>query len=347
MKLLIYSDPHFCANSSLIKSRGSKYSTRLENQIQTLNWIEEIAIKEKCDKIICLGDFFDKPDLTSEELTAINDVNWSTVPHTFLVGNHEMGSQDLVYNSANVLSKIGSIITKPEIEVGYDYEIMYLPYILEDNKKPIQEYYKELVKDTFTTQEVKERIIFSHNDIKGIRFGQYESKRGFDLEEITNFCSLFVNGHLHNGEWINNKVLNLGNVTGLNFSEDATKYKHCIMILDTNDISNPSYIINPYAFNFYKLDVNSIEELQSKLSYIETNNNIGSIKVPEDIIDEARELCKHKFKELRLLLKPNLKVENNVQIDAIAKADHISQFKDYILENIENSDILQEELSLL
>ena len=133
MRILLYTDNHFCSNSSIVRSKGQKYSARLENQIETLNWINNIALEKNCDKMICLGDFFDSATLNAEELTALKEVKWNNLPKEFLVGNHEMGNNDLSYNSTNALSQFGKVIDKPTIDCGFGYEILYLPYMLVGN----------------------------------------------------------------------------------------------------------------------------------------------------------------------------------------------------------------------
>ena len=57
MRLLYYADPHWSVNSSIIRSRGLKYSKRLENLINSINWVENTARDQGCESIICLGDF--------------------------------------------------------------------------------------------------------------------------------------------------------------------------------------------------------------------------------------------------------------------------------------------------
>ena len=179
MRILLYTDNHFCTNSSIIRKNGEKYSIRLENQIKSVNWAEQLGIEKNCDMVIHLGDFFDKSELTAQEL----------------VGNHEMGSSDLQYNSLNALSKIGKIVNEPYYMSGFGCRIIFLPYILETNRKPLQYYINSAIGDKWETQEVKNTIILSHNDIAGIRYGQYISKQGFDAQEIYDSCNLFVNGH--------------------------------------------------------------------------------------------------------------------------------------------------------
>ena len=57
-KLFVYGDVHWSTYSSIIRSRGEQYSTRLENLIRSVNWAEALAEKYNCETVICLGDFF-------------------------------------------------------------------------------------------------------------------------------------------------------------------------------------------------------------------------------------------------------------------------------------------------
>ena len=350
MKILLFTDNHFCENSSIIRKQGNKYSFRLENQIQTLNWINEIAIEKQVDKIICLGDFFDKPILNAQELSALKEINWCNIPKEFIVGNHEINSSNLEFNSTNVLSKIGKIIDKPSIDSGYGYEIIYLPYILETERKSLRDYINELEKDywqgMWSTQEVKQIIILSHNDLAGIRFGQYESKIGFDIKEIYENCNIFVNGHLHNQQQISEKILNLGNVTGQNFSEDGLKYSHCIGILDTNTL-NIELINNPYAIHFYKFDIlceDDFKQFDNCLS-----NSCISIRAKEDLVSNIKQTLNNysNIIESRITIIPDLNNDITKDITQIICKDHIKQFKEGALSSIDNTDILKEELDRL
>ena len=105
-------------------------------------------------------------------------------------------------------------------------------------------------------------VVFSHNDIAGLQLGKYISKNGFTINDINSNCSLFINGHLHNATKYNN-IVNVGNLTGLNFSEDAFRYKHSVYILDTDTLTITEFE-NPFAFNFYKItSLQQFSELKS------------------------------------------------------------------------------------
>ena len=222
MRLLIYADPHWSTTSSIIRSRGEKYSRRLEGLIKTMQWIENLAVEENCSSIVCLGDFFDTATLNSEEISALHEIAWSNKYHYFIVGNHEIGKYDLSLNSVNALGLADKfdIIDRPaEIPIWKkDTAVICVPYILDKDRKPLKEYLLQACPHIDDREHV---IVFSHNDIKGVQMGRFISTSGFELSEIKDNCSLFVNGHLHNGCEVAPGVINLGNITGQNFVVDG------------------------------------------------------------------------------------------------------------------------------
>jgi DNA repair exonuclease SbcCD nuclease subunit len=349
MKILIFTDNHYSQYSSIVRSRGEKYSTRLHNQIKSLNWITELAEEQNCQAIVCNGDFFDKPELNAEELTALQDIKWSkTIPYYFIVGNHEMGLNDLSISSTHLFQMIpnAKIIDKPYYEAGFGYRLIYLPYILESNRKDLINYINEAIGDSWETQEVKKTIILSHNDISGIRYGQYMSQIGFNIKEIEDHCDLYINGHLHNQQQISKKILNLGNLTGQNFSEDADKHSHCAAVLDTDTLSL-DLIDNPYALNFYKFDIFDKADFKKLDNCL--NNSVLSIRTRLSLLEELKVLVNYNDKIIshRFIVTPELNNQDTVNdtVNDLVKMDHIEQFKNYIMENLENNDILKEELS--
>ena len=346
MRILIYTDNHFCSYSSILRSRTERFSTRLENQIKSINWAESLVEEYNCEAVIHLGDFFDKAELNSEELTALKDINWSNVQHYFIVGNHEIASSDLIFNSLNALSKIGKVINKPSVLSPFGCDIILLPYIVGVEKPTLKDIIDNLYKDTLSTQEVKNRVILSHNDICGIRYGQYESKIGFNINDIDNNCDLFINGHLHNQQQISKKILNLGNLTGQNFSEDAEKYSHCVAILDT-DTLQIDLINNPYALNFYKFEI--LDEIDLLKFDKCKDYSILSIKTYQSMIDKIKQIINEKSNIIcyRIVTIPELKEGNQESIDQILKLDHLEQFCQYIRENLDNTELLEDELSYI
>lgn len=348
-RILCIGDCHISQYSSIIRKRGEFYSQRLENLLWSINWVEQTALNSKVDKIIYLGDFFDRADLNAEELTAFRDIVWAKdIPHIFLVGNHEVGARNLKYSSVHFLEALGDnfkIIDEPTYECGFGYRFFYLPYIFENNRKTIKEYKDNLIsKHIFETQELKKAYIFSHNDLKGIQYGCIESKEGFKIEDILNNCQLFINGHIHNGGWVKKgRVINIGNLTGQNFNEDGYKYVHNILLLDTQT-DEEVLIPNPYAFNFIKLEINDRKDLD-KLNILP--HSVMSIKCKENLVNELRDILNRNsdIEEYRIISVAEdnkIKEDTNIEFTAI---DHLKQFQEYIINQLGKIDYVIKELN--
>lgn len=330
MNILLYADPHWSQYSSIIRTRGDKYSTRLEQEIQTINWIEQVAIQNNCKEIICLGDFFDKSTLCAEEITALKDISFSKdIQHSFLVGNHEMALNTLEYSSAHIFNLPDCFLfdTPMVWQKTNSLEICYLPYLPDADSQSIM--------DIFGPKTCK-RIIVSHNDIAGIQMGKFVSKTGLKIADIEANCDLFINGHIHNGSEITDRVINLGNVIGQNFNEDAFTYGHHVLILDLHTLQR-RYIENPYAFNFYKL--NNISE-----SFSVKNNAIVTCRVLEKEAEKARNILDNNSNIIASRLIIENSPERNIDSVPLNNIDHVKQFSQYIIDNIGADEITQFEL---
>jgi DNA repair exonuclease SbcCD nuclease subunit len=337
MKILLFTDLHMCPQASIVNKWGTKYPKRLENCIDTLNWLEQTAEELKCDYVINLGDFFDKPDLTSETITACNDIKWSSVMHYHLVGNHDASNSSLIFNSVNCLNASNhKVIVEPQVLMLDDCDICFLPYVTECDRKPLAEYFHSRIPN-------KPRIILSHNDIRGLQLGPVVSKTGFSVEEIEAETDIFINGHLHNGQTITSKVINLGNATGKDFGEDAFKHAHCIAVIDTNTL-HIDYIENPYAYNFYKIQIDTEADIHS-LSMLKANA-VVSIKCTQNLIEAVRQAIEttQNIIEARVILVKQYD-ETAVTTELDLTVDHLTRFIECCKASIENSSILETELS--
>lgn len=341
MKILLFTDLHMCPRSSVINKWGAKYQSRLENCIASVNWLERYAETHSCDYIINLGDFFDRPDLTSDTITACKDIKWSNIMHYSLVGNHDASTSSLVFNSVNsFLDDRHIVITEPTVLPLDNCSICFLPYIVECDRKPLTEYFKAISNST------KPVIILSHNDISGIQLGPVVSKTGFTIDEIESCCDLFINGHLHNGQNITDKIINLGNLTGKDFGEDASKHSHKIAIIDT-DTLDITYIENPFAFNFYKIQIDSEKDIK-KLSKLKTNAVI-SVKCTKGLVETVKEAITkldNIIESRVIIIQSHDSTPGTAEtgIDLIA-IDHLARFVDCCKANIDNTKMLEEELA--
>ena len=337
MKLILFTDLHMCPQASIINKWGTKYPKRLENCIESLNWLERKAEELGCDYIISLGDFFDKPDLTSETITACQDIQWSDIMHYHIVGNHDASNSSLIFNSANCLrADRHVIISQPQMLLLDDCDICFLPYITECDRKPLAEYFP-------VHNANRHRVILSHNDIMGIQLGPVISRAGFSIEEIEANCQWFFNGHLHSSQAITPKIINLGALTGKDFGTCAFNHSHRIAILDTSAMT-VEYIENPYAYNFYKLEINT----EADLSVLNTlkNNAVVSVKCAQHLVEIVRQKIEETSNIIEsrvILVRQYEEATETTELDLTV--DHLTRFIECCKANIENSSILEEELS--
>lgn len=337
-KYLIYSDCHFSQYSSILRSMGEKYSVRLHNMINSISWAERLADEYECDGVINLGDFFDRPDLTPMEITALQDVYFSNKPHTIITGNHDANISNLEFSSVQIFKSMkAKIITEPVCEDVNDLvSFCYIPYLTDEKQRPLSE---------FVTSK-KKTIVMSHNEIAGLQYGKFTSQRGFEVNDILNNCTLFINGHLHNGCVINDRIILVGNLTGQNFNEDSTRYEHYAYILTIDDdgaITLDPHV-NPYAFNFYKLYINKPEDL--KVFDTLKNNAVLSISCNNKLISKIDKKIKssNKIIEYRMITiysNGSSSVDDKVDFKV---EDHLQQFIDYVQTKIPPSEVLSEEL---
>lgn len=345
MRIGICGDVHWSTTSSILQQRGEVYSLRLENLIQSVSWFENLT--KDCDSIVYLGDFFDKSDINAECLTALNDIVWNDRPKTFLVGNHETNRSDLQFSSAHILNIKGEsrVIDKPVHDDGDEVTLCYLPYILPNQMKSVGSYFPNVVKP---------KIIFSHNDISGIQYGRINSKEGFDIHDIEKNCSRFINGHLHNGSKISARIINVGNLTGQNFSEDAFNYDHVVLILDTKTLECEVYE-NPYAFKFYKLDFTENDSIEYINSIKLKRNAIVTVKCRDN---DSYECIRSRFdanyssngfpKNCNVIASRFVIVRDSAagpdDKDELIAVDHITQFENFIRSNLGTNEIVEQEL---
>lgn len=329
MKIMIYGDVHWCESSSIIRGMGTKYSQRLENLTRSVSWVESEAKKNYCDLIVMLGDFFDKSVLTAQEISALNDIQWSDIRRVFIVGNHEIGRADRTFSTIDLFDSFPNctVMSQPtEWNVGLK-RCYFLPYFLEKDRPKLTGHYD---------------YIFSHNDLLGLQMGQFVSKEGFDINEIEKCCKYFFNGHIHNGMFVGKNIINLGNLSGQNFSEDALTYSHNVCILDTQT-DDLKFIENPYAFNFYKLGL--VESKQDFLNLNLKSNAVVSVTInaKDSELKQLIEDCSQIVSK-RVLYKD---IENQTEVDTelFEDVDYLQKFVEFIKSNMEITDIVNDELS--
>lgn len=343
MRIAVCGDVHWSTISSIIRQRGNEYSERLENLITSVNWFENISKEYGCDLNIYLGDFFDRPDLNSQEISALTELKWNNNNKIFIVGNHEANLSSLDYSSTKVFNNINvqgvEIIDKVQTRsINDKLEFVFIPYTLFNESCDVSK---------FLNNNGKKKIIFSHNDLSDIKYGKFITTTGISADSILNNrdCLFFINGHLHNHLVIDNKIIMPGNLTGQNFNEDALRFKHLIYIFDISD-NEISYneIENPYGFKFYKLEVNDKSDLD-KLDIL-NKLSVVSIACTKELYFTVEDKLKNLgVKNYKLYIVYNENKQLNV--DQFKIDNHITQFIKYAQENLTPSEELSFELSRL
>ena len=350
MKILIVGDIHLSVYSSIVRSRGDEFSTRLENCLLSIDWVERLAEARKVDMIVYLGDFFDKAELNSEEITALPKIQWAEdIWHTFLVGNHETGSANLLFNTVRYFANVphSFVVDRVNMMQRGKYIYYFFPYILNQEERDFSRpEYGMGLNDGHT-------IVFSHNDIKGVQYGGFESKEGFEVDDIHKYCQLFINGHIHNGGYVDKekRILNLGNLTGQNFNEDGFVYKHNAVLLtvdEEKETITQEFLPNTFALSFYKLEYLNDDQFEADLQKTELLSRISAITVRclDANASKARALIeKHPYIIAHRIVtyteRQDLKAEDMVKDLNI---DHIQQFSKYILEKLGSSEDVKAEL---
>ena len=131
-------------------------------------------------------------------------------------------------------------------------------------------------------------------------------------------------------------IINVGNLTGQNFSEDATKYRHKIIILDT-ETDDIMILENPYAMNFYKVD---------NLSDVRKDNAVVTLKTSDMSQKDKLQNMKNviAYKVIADVKKASKKAESVASEDVI-NIDHLKMFSDYVHNNVGDTEIINQELS--
>jgi hypothetical protein len=170
------------------------------------------------------------------------------------------------------------------------------------------------------------------------------SKTGFTVEEIEANCDLFINGHLHNGQFISSKIVNLGNLTGKDFGEDAFKHSHNVAILDTKTLEL-TFIENPHAFNFYKVQIENINDL----NVLDTlkNNAVVSIKCDAALLDATKSKISANTNiiDSRLIITKAFEDVSESHSAVELSVDHMARFIECCRANIEDTALLNEEIN--
>lgn len=342
IKVAVCGDVHWSTYSSIVRKRGRKYSKRLENLIRSVNWFEKLSKDHGCSEEIFLGDTFDRPDLSAEEMTALQDIKWNKSKKHFLTGNHESNISTLEYSSTKFFESIDAdVIQNPKLySITDKVDFHLIPYIKTDELLSVKSYIED---------ESKKNVFFAHQDLAGIQYGKFVSQTGFSIEDIIDNSTLFFDGHLHNEQVINDKIFIVGILSGQNFNEDAFKYEHLVYILTINDdgsIDVESFV-NPEAFNFYKIRVETESDFE-RFNCLK-NHAVVSVVCEDNLVSKVSKILRNtkNIVDSRLTVFYDYQYSSEEGGQSILVDDYTKQFIILAQKELSPSRILDDELSRL
>lgn len=310
-KYLVIADNHFSVKSSVIQKQGDKFSTRLENQKQSLEWVNSFGLP-----VVHLGDYFDKDVMCAEEASCYKEIlqtvdmrNW-----IFLEGNHG-------YNGGFSMSDLlpGQVIKKPMNGNIGGRLVQWMPF-----------------NSTVEALPKKCDVMFGHLGVENIPFGA----KGFPVNRLVECCSLFLNGHLHNGVDFAPHCHNIGSLTAQNFSDECTNREKGAVILDF-DTLEIEFVRNPHAFNFYKMT----QEQAMTYKFPNIRNACISVTCEEAFEEAVRKKLSEAYYLRVNVIKSKVAREKTEERIKEFSVDYLEKFRQSYIEKQGESAVILDELA--
>lgn len=192
MRVGIYADPH------ITKRMGSLQDHWEKSVIHTFEYMYDMFDRLGVDKVICLGDMFDKAVLEARSVNLVNRVTEimnSRIYTTYLLlGNHEIDSVE--NNILEYFDGLAGVI--PVTRLTTVGPFLFIPYG------------ESISSDEFNTHGAKYAV--THHDFYGVELagGKVRASFGDDPNLMKDFKIVF-NGHIHTQSELGN-ILNAGSV---------------------------------------------------------------------------------------------------------------------------------------
>lgn len=334
MRIFIYSDLHISRTSSIMPLTSSinKYTYRQNMILELGKYLVDIIDEQKPDLIINLGDTFDNHTITSYDIDIASKFfecfRMLNIPHTVLVGNHEMINQD--FNAIEILNNINNITVISEPST-VNTNIIF-PTSKEQNIKlaflPYCDY-----RDILEFPEGD--FLFSHQDIQGscIR-GDFKLPNGIDQNDLSKYKLVF-NGHIHKSSIMKN-IINVGSISTHSFSDDQENVPKCY-IFDTNTLDLTTFKPTCCPL-FRKIEIKkNISELYAFIDQLDKNYKyILHIICPFELKDEIKSFIEQNKFVINSRISiigsiKEVKEENkNNTINLSSNIDILQNFKDFL-----------------
>jgi len=319
MKLLLTGDLH---NKSGITSQLI---------LDYLDYLQEYYHKNDIDKLIVLGDIFNKnsnvkTDIFVPFFLKFLEMKESGIDFIFIVGNHDIYNKD--YDTLiDTFSPLGKVIKEYE-EIDLDGKIGgFLPYVMKEENLP---------------QSDNAQWLFTHLSIANFSFDNayHATEKHAFREELFEDYSLVFTGHFHRHQHRNN-VVYVGSPLQLYRGEINQDKGFIVFDTDTEKWDFIEYDEAPKYVEVYSKDIKNIKNLDIK-------GNFAVVYIDEKIQDFAK--LRYILYEIGAVdvIPIFLKEENEVITEASIQESHDLEkiTKEFILQTKEEDIDVKKLLTL-
>jgi DNA repair exonuclease SbcCD nuclease subunit len=295
-KILIFSDLHL--------HNHKKSNERLDDCLQTLNWIFDTAKDRNIKTIVCVGDLFhtrQKIDVLTYQRTFEIFDKHKEFNIWLLIGNHDMWYEhDWDVSSViplGVLPNVHVVINPCDVEID-GFPACFLPY----TKNPL---------DSLNLLKHRD-LLFAHVAVHGALMNTRSQTHAEEVIEhdgdmvkidekvFGNWKRVFL-GHYHAYQNITNKIGYIGSPLQLSYGESFDKKYIAIYDLATDDVELVENTFSPKHFVIKPNDINKINFGDRAFIRVQVNdiNSPDNIEIQKSISNLCENVSEIKIESIK------------------------------------------------
>lgn len=340
MKILAYGDVHLHEFPEFSKITKKGYSNRVDLALKSIEWVYEKAIENKVDLIINLGDMYEYPKTTNNTLASLLAMTLeklskkTSIPHEFIIGNHDMVDKNHRYTSIKPISRFfNDVVDKNNFKqvrkLNSEFGYICIPY-MEDYTEAF-EFLKSI-----RVEDRKNIAIFGHFAVDDVRYTEDYAVKTVAKQSYFKGFKWSVFGHVHLRQLLDHNIIYPGSLLSHTF-KDCVDDKGCI-VLDFNK-SEYELLNNPHSPNFSTVELES-EESIDLLTKSETQ--FYRFVVTSTSIEKVLEKLETTDSNYSIKPKPT-----TVKIDTVSYLSTDFDSEDTLLEKYVNSQDVPNKKSLI
>jgi DNA repair exonuclease SbcCD nuclease subunit len=241
-KCILFSDFH-------IHNHGSDWR-RVDDGLEVLDWIYNVAIERDIKTVRFAGDFFHVrgymyPSIVSKVYKELQKFKDAGIDLHLLIGNHDMPYRHSTkHNCLTAFDALYPVVEQPMVDEGENWDFYYLPYVEEQDRLEwaINNIHEIAQKSS------KKSALIAHLDIHNavIHGNGTRSTHGISAKQLSKKFDMVFSGHYHTRQTLHDNVFFIGSPYQQNFSE--AKQAKGITIFDNGELEfventfSPKYV---------------------------------------------------------------------------------------------------------